>query len=112
MQPACSASWAQGSRTTGMGFWASRITARSSSLVSVLLARSFSAKWADERAVWLRLPLTSRSTPILKSLRVGRIRIFSDPDSFSRAAMVPSRPSLLPGGMATVNHRLNSWLRA
>ena len=56
-------------------------------------------------------PSISRSMRILKSLSVGSWRIDSAPVLAAITSSVPSRPSLESGSTASVNHRLNSWLR-
>ena len=53
----------------------------------------------------------SRSMRILKSFSVGSWRIDSAPVLAAITSSVPSRPSFESGSTASVNQRLNSWLR-
>ena len=56
-------------------------------------------------------PSISRSIRILNSFSVGSWRIDSAPVSAAITSSVPSSPSLESGSTASVNQRLNSWLR-
>ena len=62
------------------------------------------------RAVMSDLPVMSSFTPILNSFSVWRIRVASAP-ALSCSAFTCSS-TVLGGGTATVNHRLNSWSRS
>ena len=53
----------------------------------------------------------SRSMRILNSFSVGSWRIDSAPVFSAITSSVPCSPSSEPGSVASVNHRLKSWLR-
>ena len=53
----------------------------------------------------------SRSMRILNSFSVGSSRTDSAPVRRCSTSSVPLSPSLEPGSVAIVNHRLKSWLR-
>ena len=60
-------------------------------------------------ASWV--PVMSSWTLILNSLRVGSSRIDSAPVASARMSIVSWSPRRAPGSTASVNHRLNAWLR-
>ena len=108
--PSRSAAGAYGSLTTGIGPCVARIVSTSCSDSSI--GSSSRGSTASPAAASASVPASiSRSMRILNSFSVGSWRIDSAPVSACSTSSVPWSPSLEPGSVAIVNHRLKSWLR-